>query len=77
MYISYTFTIPDQNMGWLVTTLAAFIKFCIAYAFYGTCLQTLELYPTCVRQTGMSFGLVSASGFGIFGPYIVYLVSKR
>lgn len=40
-------------------------------------LQSLGVFPTCVRQTGLAFSGTMASIFGIAGPYIVYLVSTN
>lgn len=37
-------------------------------------LQMMETFPTCLRQSGMSFGLILGNLLGIFGPYIVFLV---
>lgn len=64
----------DASNGWVISALATFIKFAVSFVFYATNLQTLEVYPTCVRQSGLAFGAISASAFGILGPYIVYLV---
>ncbi len=55
--------------------LSVFIKFCISINLYLVNLQSMETYPTCLRQTGLSFGTIVGSSFGILGPYIVYLVN--
>lgn len=65
--------VSDPEMELIVSMLSALLKFITAYAFYGCNLQTLEIYPTCVRQSGLALGCISASGIGILGPYIVYL----
>lgn len=38
-------------------------------------LLNMELYPTSLRQSGMSLGNVFSSGASALSPYIVYLVS--
>lgn len=40
-------------------------------------LQSMETYPTCLRQTGMSLGMILSNLLGICGPYIVYLVRMQ
>ncbi|KAF2880324.1 hypothetical protein ILUMI_25837 [Ignelater luminosus] len=65
--------INDSSFQWLVTTIVVFLKFCISFAFYSVNLHALEIYPTCLRQTGMALCSLSANAFCILGPYIVYL----
>lgn len=55
-------------------TLTFAIKFCTSVTFFAVNLQAMETHPTCLRQTGISMGIVIANGFGMLGPYIVYLV---
>jgi hypothetical protein len=50
------------------------VKFALTVAAYSSYLQCMELYPTCLRQTGTSVGFLLANGMGALGPYIVYLV---
>ncbi|XP_067015468.2 organic cation/carnitine transporter 2 [Anabrus simplex] len=77
-YIVLISIIKDPNMSWLATLLVVFAKFCITATFYIIYLQSMEIYPTCVRQTGTSLASVVGSGAGIIGPYIIYLgVSKN
>lgn len=52
------------------------VKFWLAITFFVINLQAMETYPTCLRQTGLSIGMIGSNIIGIFGPYIVYLVSK-
>lgn len=33
----------------------------------------MEIYPTCLRQSGISIGAICANSLGIFGPYVIYL----
>lgn len=68
------FSFLDQNLLWISSILVVFLKFFIAFAFYAINLHTLETFPTCVRQTGAGFCVISASGFGAIAPYIIYLV---
>lgn len=56
--------------------LVPFLKFGLSIAFYATFLQALELFPTCLRQTGGSLAGVLGNAFGAIGPYIVHLVSE-
>ncbi|XP_071441410.1 carcinine transporter-like [Hetaerina americana] len=64
-----------QNPGLTVVTVgfAVFAKFSVCITFYAVYLQSLETYPTCLRQTGTSTNSIIASLIGIIGPYVVYL----
>lgn len=53
--------------------LAAFIKFLNAVTFFTASLQGMEIYPTCMRQTGIALGTILANAIGILAPYLVYL----
>lgn len=53
----------------------ALIKLALTTSFYMVWLQAIEIYPTCVRQTGTSIGGTLANLIGIVGPYVTYLVS--
>lgn len=33
----------------------------------------MEVYPTCLRQTGLSLGNIVANAIGMVAPYMVYL----
>lgn len=65
----------DPKMSLVIPLIAAFLKFIVALVYYASNLQTLEIYPTCIRQTGVSFSIIVSNGLCILGPYIVYLVS--
>lgn len=58
----------------VINSLCIFLKFSVSLAFYSVNLQSMEIYPTCVRQTGISVGVIFGSGFGVVSPYIVALV---
>jgi OCT family organic cation transporter-like MFS transporter 4/5 len=36
-------------------------------------VQTVELYPTCIRNTGMGFTSLLGMIIGIAGPYVIHL----
>ncbi|XP_050069288.1 beta-alanine transporter [Anopheles maculipalpis] len=62
---------PASEMA--ATILATVVKFCISITFFAVNLQSIEIYPTCLRQTGMAVGTIAATIFGIVGPYVVHL----
>lgn len=62
---------------WVQTIFVTCVKFTVTIAFYLLSIQVMEVYPTCIRQTGSSVGGIVANIFGILGPYIVYLVRKQ
>lgn len=77
MYPFILFLNATQDVEWgSVATGSIFIvKFWLAISYFVVNLQSTETYPTCLRQTGMAFGIIAENTVGVFGPYIVYLVS--
>lgn len=67
-------TIDASNAGPYLTAITFVMKFFVSMTFYAVYLQSVETYPTCLRQTGTSLGIVASNTFGMLGPYIVYLV---
>lgn len=67
-------SLTDEKLQVLETILPVVIRFCISINFYVVCLQSMEIYPTCIRQTGISIGTIVSNAVGVLGPYIVYLV---
>lgn len=55
------------------TSMVVFVKFCSSITFFAVNLQAMEIYPTCLRQSGISIGAICANSLGIFGPYVVFL----
>lgn len=74
--IPITLIIKNPEYETATTILSVFIKFCISINFFVVNLQSMETYPTCLRQTGLAFGGIVGSSLGALGPYIVYLVRK-
>ena len=62
---------PEYSTLTLVLVIA--IKFCSSITFFAVNLQAMEIYPTCLRQSGISIGAILANGLGVFGPYVVFL----
>jgi hypothetical protein len=70
-------SVAEEHLLWLLIVFVLVVKFSITIAAYSSYLQCMELYPTCLRQTGTSVGFLIANGLGALGPYIVYLVSQQ
>lgn len=66
----------DGQWEYLSTLSVIAIKFWAAITYFAVYLQATEMYPTCLRQTGLSIGIIGSNIVGIGGPYIAYLVSK-
>lgn len=62
---------PDSEI--LLTCLVIFIKFCTSIVFFAINLQSMEVYPTCLRQSGIAVGTIVANILAMLGPYIVFL----
>jgi len=63
----------DEKYENVMIGLSSFIKFLNAVTFFTSCLQCLEIYPTCMRQTGLALGTIVANGIGVVAPYLVHL----
>ncbi|XP_037729815.1 carcinine transporter [Drosophila subpulchrella] len=63
----------DERYERMMIYLATFIKFLNALTFFTANLQCLEIYPTCMRQTGVALGTILANAIGVLAPYLVYL----
>lgn len=68
------FIVSDADNENIASIISIFIKFAISITFLVVNLQATEIYPTCLRQTGMAVGGIVANAFGILGPIIVHLV---
>lgn len=66
-------TVPHQHLLWLLIALVLVAKFSVNVACFCVYLQCMELYPTNLRQTGTSLGVLVSTLFGSFSPYISYL----
>nr|CAD7268180.1 unnamed protein product [Timema shepardi] len=67
--------VNKPELNWLLVTMVVSIKFVTSISGYTCSLQAMEIFPTCVRQTGCSLGSSAASIVGTLGPYILYLGS--
>uniref|UniRef100_T1P920 Sugar (And other) transporter n=1 Tax=Musca domestica TaxID=7370 RepID=T1P920_MUSDO len=78
-FVSFLACIPlillatDEKYEFVIMGLAAFIKFLNAVTFFTASLQGMEIYPTCMRQTGIALGTILANAVGVVAPYLVYL----
>ncbi|KAJ2952672.1 hypothetical protein O0L34_g7011 [Tuta absoluta] len=58
---------------WAGSIFRSMCRLSCVTSFYIINLFNMELYPTCLRQSGMSLGNVLSSGSAAFAPYIIYL----
>ncbi|KAJ8722643.1 hypothetical protein PYW07_003823 [Mythimna separata] len=58
---------------WLGTSLVIINRLTITVSYYIIDLLNFELYPTCLRQTGMALGNVVSGGAGSLAPYVLHL----
>ncbi|XP_070494612.1 carcinine transporter [Chironomus tepperi] len=63
----------NQEDERLLTMVVVFIKFCTSITFFAVNLQSMEIYPTCLRQSGIAVGSIIANSLAVCGPYIVYV----
>ncbi|KAJ8725716.1 hypothetical protein PYW08_003899 [Mythimna loreyi] len=58
---------------WLGTFLVITNRLTITVSYYIIDLLNVELYPTCLRQTGMSLGNLVSGGAAALAPYVLHL----
>ena len=66
----------DLTSQWSVSILCMIAKFNCTASFYFYYLQAIEIFPTCVRNTGLGFVGFVAAIFGLAGPHITGLGTK-
>ncbi|XP_055678172.1 carcinine transporter-like [Lutzomyia longipalpis] len=71
--IPVIFMVKNTELDFYATAFTVFVKFAITINFFAVNLQSMETYPTCLRQTGISISAIIANSLGVLGPYIVYL----
>uniref|UniRef100_A0A8D8A2R7 Solute carrier family 22 member 5 n=1 Tax=Culex pipiens TaxID=7175 RepID=A0A8D8A2R7_CULPI len=71
--IPVIFIIHHPGTELYASIFAVVIKFFVCVTYFALYLQSFEVYPTLLRQTGTSFGIIVANIFGALGPYIVFL----
>ncbi|XP_044742619.1 solute carrier family 22 member 5-like [Chrysoperla carnea] len=68
LLISYNWKISMLTIGLILV-----VKFCLSCGVYVLNLQSLEVFPTCARQSGTSASFFCAVAVSSFSPYITYL----
>jgi hypothetical protein len=68
--------VSEPNLQDVSAVVVIFIKFCVTITNFVCYLQGMEIFPTCLRQTGMSFANLAGNVAGVLAPYVVYLVRK-
>lgn len=69
-------TIPSNHWlqpWWIGPFLSSLLRLSITVSYYVISLLNMELYPTCLRQSGMSLGNVVSSAASALGPYILFI----
>jgi hypothetical protein len=66
----------DLTSQWSVSILCMVAKFNCTMAFYFYYLQAIEIFPTCVRNSGLGFVGFVAAILGLAGPHITGLGSE-
>lgn len=61
------------NFDWVVAWISVFLKITTSITFYALNLHSLEIFPTKLRQTGISLCIMSGSILSLASPSIVYL----
>lgn len=65
--------VQDSTHETLILIFAIFVKFCASVSIFAVNIIAVEIYPTCLRQSGMSIGIICTNLLGILGPYVVHL----
>ena len=76
MCLPVIYTIRYTELEHWTIFFSVLLKFFSSINFYIINLQQIEIFPTCMRQIGISVGSIFANVLGIFVPSIVNLVNK-
>jgi len=63
----------DRGVGIAISVLCMLIKFNIAATFLVAYIQALEIFPTCIRQSGVGLCSTISQIISIAGPYVIFL----
>jgi len=63
----------DASVSMAITVMCMIIKFNIAATFIVAYIQALEIFPTCVRQSGVGLCSTISQIISIGGPYVIFL----
>lgn len=67
------FLVKDFRSEILIGSLISIVRFFNNVSYYSINLQTLEMFPTCLRQSGYSIGGMVGGIFSASSSYIMYL----
>ncbi|TRY71792.1 hypothetical protein TCAL_01051 [Tigriopus californicus] len=68
-----SFIAATPSLNTIVIAFCLIAKFNCTISFTIIYVQTIEIFPTCVRNTGMGFTTLFASIVSIFGPHVIHL----
>lgn len=71
-----TAMINKPSLHEVSTVMVTFIRFCVTITNFVCYLQGMEIFPTCLRQTGMSVANLAGNMTTVVAPYVVYLGSN-
>lgn len=70
------FYVQETENAFLVGSLALGVRFVLGINIFAVHLQAMEIFPTCLRQTGMAVMTIASNSLGLLVPWVVYLVSR-
>ncbi|XP_049955706.1 solute carrier family 22 member 7-like isoform X1 [Schistocerca serialis cubense] len=66
-------SITVSSPQWVITTSSLFIQFCNQASLSLTNLQSMEIHPTCVRQTSVAMEYMLSNAISCVAPYVAYV----
>ncbi|XP_049845748.1 solute carrier family 22 member 8-like [Schistocerca gregaria] len=66
-------SITVSSPQWVITTSSLFIQFCNQASLSLTNLQSMEIHPTCVRQTSVAMEYMLSNAINCVAPYVAYV----
>lgn len=69
--------VRETEYTFVIACLALAIRFVTGANFFAAHLQAMEIFPTCLRSSGLAIMTIAANGFGLLTPWVIYLVRNK
>ena len=73
LFFTLMWVVYEPDLKGLVIFLCMWIKMNISGTFVLAYVQAMEIFPTCVRQSGIGFATLISQMISIGGPYVIFL----
>lgn len=69
--------VRETEYSFVVACLTVTLRLVHSVNFFAMQLQAIEIFPTCLRTSGMAILVIASNLFALLTPWAVYLVRKK